>query len=453
VGFDVSLHLIDPELVRGALLPALLAGAPPPPSPFDELEGARERWAAARAEVLEAPPRRAAAAACRLVVEWSAESLPFVWLRNFGLTCEPLRMERELTPAPDLGLGSPRPLFAPLVARRRGLARAFPAALTGDSPTGGYSERPQAPRSYYEQLPPALRARVVPVLAVVRAAQRHRLAIFEATDLLRTLTPPRAELLAWPGLARFGLEGAPLTDEEWRSVMEAASRFTSGDRHDLLDRAAELDPATRAPLLDELQRVFGFRADELAERRERLGLLSAASAPGLPLEAEHLVHAQLGVVRNRGVEVRTVAGAQHRFLAVEALASGRQLLVPLPLAPGGAPTAAALPLRALLPRDEAAALLASIEAGPDLGPFAALTWNRRHHALQAALTSGEAGEVAGALRCLAAMRRERELSFGDRALLAQARAVLAPELALALGLEPGALAQRIDAALGGGQHG
>jgi hypothetical protein len=239
MGYDVHFQLVDPLRIYG-LLTHLQEGKAPPPSAFDERPDAEALWAKARAQILGDDPALAARVAGQLVVIWSAASLPFVWTRNFAVTYAPIRMEEELTAVPSSDFGSPELLFQAL----RGLS--WTGRLEGSGSVGGYVYRVDraagAIKEFHDQLPPELRRRVLPLLQVLRAAQRHDLCVLESADLLG-VTSVRTDMLCWPGLARFGLEGEPLTSAEWHHFGAAGPSF--GDLEDATDRIVATDVCDR----------------------------------------------------------------------------------------------------------------------------------------------------------------------------------------------------------------
>jgi len=458
MGYDVTFQLVDERRVRDELIPALVTpGAPPPASPFDELDDAREIWDEARAAALTGNPKAAALAACQLVVQWSQESLPFAWTRSFALTYAPLRVEEGLSSPPPAGLGSPRALFGALEEKRPKLARWFPRRLEGNYSTGGYASRPDAwaVRRFYASRPSDLRSRVTPVLAVFRAAERHGLAVIEATDLFRSLTPPQPELLAWPGLERFGLDGPPLSADEWGRALDAHAAYTKGDREDICDRAAEIDPDDGAELLGRVVRAFDLDPGTFDERREQ-GLARGPEEEA-QLEAAiqnviaqpRLVYLGHGLMENLGVEILTMLDREIRVLNLEAVdGSGR---VRVPLDTDGTPGLIGR-MRPPISKDEAAAILATLkERGGAFGErLERMTWNRRYAAAQLALKEGTPREIAEVIAYLASATRTKTLSIGECSIQARARRLLATELAFALEVPAAQVEALLDAALSAG---
>ncbi len=75
-------------------------------------------------------------------------------------------------------------------------------------------------------------------------------------------------------------------------------------------------------------------------------------------------------------------------------------------------------------------------------------WNRRYREYTEMLKSGSPIEVAKVLRDLSRLRGDKDLSFGERRLLEQARNLLVAELALAKGATEEKIRKDMDKILG-----
>jgi CarD family transcriptional regulator len=436
MGYDVTFHLIDVEAVRDGLIPALLRGDPPPPSAFDQLDDAAEAWTASRTAVLEGEPQAAARAACELIVCWSAESLAYVWMRNFGITYHPLRMEEVLQSVPTTGFGSPRPLLEALLERRPELEPALPTRVEGSSTTGGFAIAPNgsAIRQWYEELPPNMRRRAAPLLCIFRAAQRRGFGLYEATDLARELERHTHDL-AWPGLGRFGLIGGEPSPEEWDAILAVRDEWTEPDIHDLLDRAALVRDEA---LLSRILGAFGWSVEDVERRRELLDIsLGDRAAIERLAESEYLFVPMSGVCRNEGWVERELGGQTLRGLTLRT--EGGQ---PIWMVVQEDATLRTLPFRALI--DEPSARLLLEELRPEGGQLAREPWNRRYERLRSMVAQGSPYELVEALSHLLWQRSQKELSFGERSLLSSARAALASELSRALQLPADEVERRLD---------
>ena len=72
------------------------------------------------------------------------------------------------------------------------------------------------------------------------------------------------------------------------------------------------------------------------------------------------------------------------------------------------------------------------------------TWNRRYREYQNKIQTGDLIEVAKVLRDLALLRKEKNLSFGERKMFDQARSLLVQEVAVALDEDEKVIEKKID---------
>lgn len=73
------------------------------------------------------------------------------------------------------------------------------------------------------------------------------------------------------------------------------------------------------------------------------------------------------------------------------------------------------------------------------------TWNRRYREYMEKIKTGSVFEIAEVMRDLSVLRSSKELSFGERKMLENARTLLVKELALAKGVSEDKIAEEIDA--------
>lgn len=72
------------------------------------------------------------------------------------------------------------------------------------------------------------------------------------------------------------------------------------------------------------------------------------------------------------------------------------------------------------------------------------TWNRRYRAYKDKLKTGSAYEIARVLRDLYRLQGEKELSYGERQMLNQARNLLVKELSIATAREEDVVSQELE---------
>lgn len=149
------------------------------------------------------------------------------------------------------------------------------------------------------------------------------------------------------------------------------------------------------------------------------------------------VHPAHGVGEVTGIETREIAGSKGMFYVLKILESGMKVMVP---------TAAAdsVGLRTVMTKREAERVLEvfrGTEKAVGGGP-----WNRRQRAYNEMIKSGSPYEVAKVLRDLYAIKfkSEKDLSYGERRLLDQAKSLLVKELALAKRITEAAIEAEIE---------
>lgn len=149
------------------------------------------------------------------------------------------------------------------------------------------------------------------------------------------------------------------------------------------------------------------------------------------------VHPAHGVGEVTGIESREIAGSKGMFYVLKILESGMKVMVP---------TAAAdsVGLRTVMTKREADRVLEVFRATEKAvggGP-----WNRRQRAYNEMIKSGSPYEVAKVLRDLYAIKfkSEKDLSYGERRLMDQAKSLLVKELALAKRITEAAIEAEIE---------
>ena len=149
------------------------------------------------------------------------------------------------------------------------------------------------------------------------------------------------------------------------------------------------------------------------------------------------VHPAHGVGEVMGIESREVSGSRGIFYVLRILESGMKVMVPMAAAD-------AVGLRTVMTRREADRVLDVFrvrEKAVGGGP-----WNSRQRAYNEMIKSGSPYEVAKVLRDLYAIKykSEKDLSYGERRLMDQAKSLLVKELALAKRITEAAIEKEIE---------
>lgn len=137
---------------------------------------------------------------------------------------------------------------------------------------------------------------------------------------------------------------------------------------------------------------------------------------------ERAVHPAHGVGEVVQIEEKELGGRKTSCYVLKIVDSDLKLMVPTE-------AATRVGLRAVMKKKEADKILDILrapEVAVDVQP-----WNRRFRAYTEMLKSGLPAEIAKVLRDMYRLKFDKDLSFGERRLLDQARSLLVQELALA----------------------
>lgn len=138
------------------------------------------------------------------------------------------------------------------------------------------------------------------------------------------------------------------------------------------------------------------------------------------------VHPQHGVGELASIELKSFGDCY----VIRIIDTGLKVMVPVA-------TAQRVGLRRVMKKEEAQGILEILrapEVAVDVQP-----WNRRFRAYQDMLKSGLPSEIAKVLRDMYRLKFDKDLSFGERRLLDQARSLLVQELALAKQVAPSSI--------------
>lgn len=134
------------------------------------------------------------------------------------------------------------------------------------------------------------------------------------------------------------------------------------------------------------------------------------------------VHPAHGVGEVTGIERRAIGGTTQDFVVLKIVESGMKVMVPTT----AIPQVGLRPVMSKKEADKVIGILRAPEVAVDLQP-----WNRRFRAYTEMLKSGSPYEIAKVLRDMYRLKFDKDLSFGERRLLDQAKSLLVKELALA----------------------
>lgn len=150
---------------------------------------------------------------------------------------------------------------------------------------------------------------------------------------------------------------------------------------------------------------------------------------------EMAVHPAHGVGEIIQIEERNLGGRLSSCYVLRIIDTGLKVMVPTE-------ATARVGLRPVMNKREADKILGILrapEVAVDLQP-----WNRRFRAYTEMLKSGLPSEIAKVLRDMYRLKFDKDLSFGERRLLDQARSLLIQELALAKRVAPASIEGEIQ---------
>jgi CarD family transcriptional regulator, regulator of rRNA transcription len=150
---------------------------------------------------------------------------------------------------------------------------------------------------------------------------------------------------------------------------------------------------------------------------------------------EMAVHPAHGVGEVVQIEERDLGGRLSSCYVLRIIDTGLKVMVPTE-------ATARVGLRPVMKKREADKILNILrapEVAVDLQP-----WNRRFRAYTEMLKSGLPSEIAKVLRDMYRLKFDKDLSFGERRLLDQARSLLIQELALAKRVAPASIEGEIQ---------
>jgi len=164
--------------------------------------------------------------------------------------------------------------------------------------------------------------------------------------------------------------------------------------------------------------------------------------PRLPAAADPFevgdkaVHPTHGGGEVTAIEQREIGGTQGKFYILRILDNGMKVMVPTT-------AVAQVGLRRVMSTREADTVLDTMkkrEVAVDLQP-----WSRRFRAYTEMIKSGSPHEIAKVLRDMHRLKFDKELSFGERRLLDQAKGLLFKELALSKKVTEAEIAAQVAA--------
>jgi len=186
--------------------------------------------------------------------------------------------------------------------------------------------------------------------------------------------------------------------------------------------------------------LFGAKCQKLWYKPSRL-MKTKKSVPEFKV-GDNAVHLSHGVGIVRGIEEREFGqGMKQRFYILEIQDNGAPKKVFVPI---GTSNQRLRPIIKMKEVEEVYRILRKRE-GSDLDYQ---TWNRRYREYMEKIHTGKVQEIAEVMRALFLLKHDKELSFGERKLLEQAKTLLVKELSLAQNIQESDVEKELDAIFG-----
>jgi CarD family transcriptional regulator len=123
------------------------------------------------------------------------------------------------------------------------------------------------------------------------------------------------------------------------------------------------------------------------------------------------------------IETKEIAGSQESFLIIRILENNMIIMVP-------SSNTSSVGLRQIVNSKEVSKIFSILQKN-DRSVDDGQTWNRRYRDYMDKIKSGSVFEIAEVFRDLSTIKRDKELSFGERKMLDTAQSLLVKEISLA----------------------
>lgn len=141
---------------------------------------------------------------------------------------------------------------------------------------------------------------------------------------------------------------------------------------------------------------------------------------------DNAVYPGYGVGKVTAIETKEILGNKQMFYSVQIIETGMKIMVPKD-------NVETVGLRPIISKDEANKVIEILKVKEV--KIDNQTWNRRYREYMEKIKTGSVYEIAEVLRDLFLLKADKELSFGERKMLDNARGLLLKELSLATSKE------------------
>jgi CarD family transcriptional regulator len=243
-------------------------------------------------------------------------------------------------------------------------------------------------------------------------------------------------------IERAPAKGASTTVAKTKPTKASALRAVKGELATKPTRTALARAAAPTPVMPKAETAAPAQSHRPSGIVAK-GYVPLVNIPPLPPPPKNLklsvgdkvVHPSHGLGEISAIEHREIGGAKGEFFIIRILDNGMRVMVPRT----SAQAAGLRPVMSTKDADKVLETMQAREVAVDLQP-----WSRRFRAYTEMIKSGSPHEVAKVLRDMYRLKFDKELSFGERRLLDQAKSLLLKELAAAKGVTEPELQARVD---------
>ncbi len=132
-----------------------------------------------------------------------------------------------------------------------------------------------------------------------------------------------------------------------------------------------------------------------------------------------------GVVEVEGIEIKEIAGSKMNFYILRVIESDVKLMVPTS-------NVTSVGLRPIVAKKEVPKILKIIsKKTKDDDSLESQSWNKRYREYADKLKSGDIFEIANVLKDIHHLKKEKDLSFGEKRIMENALSLVVKELSVA----------------------
>jgi len=147
------------------------------------------------------------------------------------------------------------------------------------------------------------------------------------------------------------------------------------------------------------------------------------------------VYPTQGVGVIEAIESREMGGGNQDFYILRIVDGDMKIMVPVA-------NADSVGMRSPIPKKKVSSVYGLLEERVDLGKIA--SWSRRQREYSEKIKSGDLFEVAEVLRELYQIKEDKELSYGEKKFLEQARRLVVKEVAMVEGAQEDKVVARLE---------